>query len=109
MIEDMALLGRVSLAMGEQMMARICAQHMLKFLELNGVRGVEHPAMLYLTLYQILQADGDQTQAQAILAQGQQYLEVQAAHISEPSLRDSSLNNVAENRMLSELTLFDEA
>jgi tetratricopeptide (TPR) repeat protein len=105
MIEDMVLLGRVSLVMGEAMTAKICAQHMLKFLELNGVQGVEHPAMLYLTLYQILQADGDQTQAGQVLAQGQQHLAAQATQIQEPDLRESFLNNVSENRDLSALTM----
>jgi class 3 adenylate cyclase/tetratricopeptide (TPR) repeat protein len=100
MVEDMMLLGRVALSLGELSLADTCAQHVLYFVEHQGILGIEHPAMVYLTCYHILHTNNKHEQAQSILAQGQHYIAAQAAKIDDPLLRQSFLTNIPENRDL---------
>lgn len=98
LLDDMILLGRIALTLGDLSMADSCAQQVLYFTDYQGIQGLEHPALMYLTCYHILRATGKQPQAEAVLAKGQAYVQTQAKQIVDPDLRESYLTNVAENR-----------
>jgi class 3 adenylate cyclase/tetratricopeptide (TPR) repeat protein len=98
MVEDITLMGRIALSLGDLNLAYNCAQQVLHFVERQGTRGIEHPAMVYLTCYQILQANDKCDQARTVLTQGHQYLSSQAAQIDDPILRENYLTNISENR-----------
>jgi tetratricopeptide (TPR) repeat protein len=66
----------------------------------SSLYGVLYPIRLYLTLDQVLQQAGQPQEAQAMLQEGQALLQRRLAHIDEPALRDSFLNNVPDNRTL---------
>jgi tetratricopeptide (TPR) repeat protein len=104
MVEDMMLLGRVALALNELDLADACAQHVLYFIEDQGILGVEHPEMVYLTCFQIFNAKQKSEQAQSLLIQGQQYVAAQSAQIENPALREAYLTNIPENKELQALT-----
>jgi len=99
-IENIALLGRVALARHDLSLAITCAQHSQMFLKQHGPSGIEHPAMVYLTAYQIFSASQKSEQAKMILQQGQDYMAAQAAQINDPALRQLYLEQVSENRAL---------
>lgn len=103
MMEDLMLLGRIALAIGDVSLAEGCAQKVLDFIERQGIQGIEHPAMLYLACYHIFKATQKQELAQSALVQGQAYLSSQAAQIADPELRESYLSNIPENRDLLKL------
>ena len=105
MVEDMMLLGRAALALNELDLADACAQHVLYFIEHQGILGVEHPAMLSLTCYQIFNANQKSEQAQSMLIQGQQYVAVQAAQIDDPAFRQAYLTNIPETKELQALKI----
>jgi tetratricopeptide (TPR) repeat protein len=98
LLDDMILLGRIALTMGDLSMADSCAQQVLYFVDYQGSQGLEHPVMMYLTCSYILQATGKREQAEDVLAKGQAYVQAQAKQITNPDLRASYLTNVAENR-----------
>ncbi len=102
-MEDIAHLGRIALARNDLSLAYTCAQRSLNFIEQQGIKGIEHPARIYLTCYQILQTQEKFKQAQSVLNQGQQYLNTCAVQIDDLTLRHSYLNNIPENRELREL------
>ena len=103
LVEDIMLLGRIALTLEDLSLAHSCAQQVLHFIERQGIRGIEHPAMVYLTCYHILQANGKQEQAKAILAQGQAYVAAHAVQIEEANLRESYLTNIPEHREIQRL------
>jgi tetratricopeptide (TPR) repeat protein len=103
LIESAVHLGRVALALNDLSLANACARNALDFIEKRGTQGIEHPAMVYLTCYHILQADRQFEQAELILKQGQQYVAAQAAQIDDPALRQSYLANIPENQELQAL------
>jgi len=84
-------------------LAYACARHALSFIEQTGLQGIEHPAMVYLTCYRILQANQEFKQAQSILEQGLAYVATQATQIDDPALQKTYLNNIPENKKLQEL------
>jgi hypothetical protein len=103
LIEDTALLGRIALARNDLSLAEACVQHALNFIERQGVRGIEHPAMVYLTGYHVLQKGGKVEAAQKALAQGYDYIMSLAAQIEDSHLRESYLNNIPEIQELCRL------
>ena len=103
MLEDMALLGRVALTLGDLSMAASAVQQVLYFVAFQGSVGIEHPAMVYLTCYQILEVSGKHEQARSVLALAQNYINTQTAQIDNPTLRDSFLTNIPEHRALQSL------
>lgn len=103
MMEDTALLGYIALQNRDLTLADACTRHVLNFIERQGMQGIEHPAMVYLTCYKILQANQKLDKAQAILLQGQQYITSQAAKIEDFTLRESYLINISENREIQAL------
>jgi tetratricopeptide (TPR) repeat protein len=104
LIECAVQLGRVALARNDLELARTCARHALDFVERKGVWGLEHPTLLYLTSYHILQASQESYQAQLVLQQAQRYVEMQAAQIEEPHLRHCYLTQIRENQEIQTLT-----
>ena len=105
MVEDMLFLGRIALSLNELDLAETCTQQVLYYIEHQGVQGIEHPAMVYLTCYHILRAVEKIEQAQAVLIEGQQYVAAQASRIEVPLLRESYLFNIPENREIQALVL----
>ena len=103
-MEYTALLGKIALAIGDASLAYTCAQQTLSFISQQGTQGIEHPAMVYLTCYNILQANQKHDEAKLALEQGYHYLQAQAAQLDDLHLRDSFLNNVAENQEIVKLT-----
>ncbi len=104
MMETVAHLGRVALALRDISLAETCARHALGHLAEHGTAGIEHVGLVYLSCYQILQAKNRTEQAQAVLAEGQAYLSDQAGQIDEPTLRHSYLNRIPEHRIFLELS-----
>jgi tetratricopeptide (TPR) repeat protein len=98
MVEDTLLWGRVALALADLDLAVRCARQVLHFIERQGTQGIEHPVMVYLTCYRILQASGHPNEAETVLAQGRQYLNRQANQIEDPLLREKYLSQIPENR-----------
>jgi class 3 adenylate cyclase/tetratricopeptide (TPR) repeat protein len=105
MMEYTALLGKIALSIGDITLAYACAQQALNFINRHGTQGIEHPAMVYLTCYHILQTNQKYDEATSALEQGHQYLQTQAARLDDSQLRASFLNNVAENREIIELIM----
>ena len=102
--ENLALLGSLALMRQDLSLAQTCAQYVSTYLAEKGTSGIEHPAMVYLTTYQILQT-GNDPRAQSVLEQGQQYMNRQATQIDEENLYHSYINSIPENRTLQELAL----
>ncbi len=105
MVEDMLHLGRIAFSLNDLALADTCARQVLYYVEHQGVRGIEHPAMVYLTCYQILRVNEKIDQAQAVLIEGQQYVAAQSSQIEDPLLRERYLFNVPENREIQALVL----
>ncbi|MCB0225526.1 MAG: tetratricopeptide repeat protein, partial [Anaerolineae bacterium] len=103
LVEDVAHLGRIALAMGDLSLADSCVQQILFFIERQGVQGIEHPALVYLTCYDILQANGKVQQAQAVLEEGHRLVIEQADLIDEPTLHKSYLTRIPEHQALNKL------
>ena len=104
-IEDLVYLGRAALACHELSLANDYAQEAFSFIEQHGTKGMEYPGQIYLTCYQILQANQKFEQARLMLEKGQEYIARQAAQIADPALRHCYLNNIPENRKLQALDL----
>ncbi|HXV98312.1 MAG TPA: hypothetical protein VEC93_07805, partial [Anaerolineae bacterium] len=108
MMESIAHLGRVALALNDLTLADTCARHAINFIEDKGTQGIEHPAIVYLTCYHILRSHQKFEQARAILFQGEQYIMAQAAQIDDLALQQTYLNNVPENRQIQALVLAEK-
>jgi tetratricopeptide (TPR) repeat protein len=105
LIEGAVQLGRIALARNDLNLARTCVRHALDFVEKqNGAQGIEHPVLVYLTSYRILQANQEIDQAQSVLQQAHHYLMTQADQIDDPHLRHCFLNHVWENREIQALS-----
>jgi tetratricopeptide (TPR) repeat protein len=108
MMESIAHLGRVALALNDLSLADTCARHALNFIESKGTQGIEHPAVVYLICYHILHNDQKFEQARSILIQGQQYIMAQVAQIDDLALQQTYLNNVPENQQIQALVLAEK-
>ncbi len=104
LIDCAVQLGRIALARNDLNLARTCARHAVAFVDKHGAWGLEHPALVYLTSYHILEATQESSEAQLVLQQAQHYLEMQAAQIEDPQLRHSYLTQIQENREIQALT-----
>ncbi len=102
-IEDLAHLGRIALTYNDLKSADY-AHQILAVIEQQGMYGIEHPAIVYLTCYHIFQAHQEFEQAQAIITQGQQYLNSQIDQLDNQALQYSYINNIPENFELWKLT-----
>ena len=99
-IEDMALLGRIALSQRQPTVAQLYANQVLNFIKRHGLPGVEHPAMVYLSCYEILKANDKLAQAQEVLQAGQAYLTKQLAQLADEGLKNTYLYNIPENAQL---------
>jgi class 3 adenylate cyclase/predicted ATPase len=100
MMENIALLGQIALSFNDLSLAYTCARRALNFIEFQGIQGIEHPAMVYLICYRVFQANQKYEQAHQVLVQAQTYIATQAGQITDPTLRQSYLSNIPENRQL---------
>jgi class 3 adenylate cyclase/predicted ATPase len=100
-IDDVAGLARVALAQGHLSQAAAHVAEILAWLKEHGTGGIEYPLQAYLTCTQVLQTSDDETsqsRAIEILRTAHTTLMEQANGISDGSLRQSFLENVAANR-----------
>jgi tetratricopeptide (TPR) repeat protein len=87
-------------AQGDPAQAQALVGEILAYLEAGRTLvAYARPVWIYLTCYQVLQANGD-PRAPTILANAHRLLQEQAARIPNKALRRSFLENVAENREL---------
>jgi tetratricopeptide (TPR) repeat protein/class 3 adenylate cyclase len=105
MMEVVAHLGRVALQLRDTSLAETCARHALGYLERKGPAGIEHVGQVYLSCYQILQAQNRTNQAEAVLEQGRAYLATQVEQIDDLVLRHSYLYDIPEHRTIHEIAL----
>jgi adenylate cyclase len=98
-IEALAGLARVALAQGQPQQAQAHVAEILKHLPDRGLEGTFEPFRIYLTCYQVLQANRD-PRAQDILQQAHRHLLRRAAQIEAQPLRRQFLEEVKVNRAL---------
>jgi tetratricopeptide (TPR) repeat protein len=77
--ESLAGLARVHLAEGDTSQAQACIEEILTQLRTDGLKGAHEPIRVYLTCYQILQANGDPRAADVLSAASGMFDEV--AHV----------------------------
>lgn len=104
-VDNLAALARLELARGDLVGARSLAGQIEALLaDCKGI-GVEFPALVYLTLFQVLSAAGRSDAAASkraadALRLGQALIQAQAAAIGDPVLRQSFLDRGPYNRQL---------
>jgi tetratricopeptide (TPR) repeat protein len=96
-MESLAGLARVTLAQGDPLQARAQVTEILAHLEREGLYRMVEPFQVYLTCYQVLQANRD-LQAQGVLATAYDLLQEQAGKIPDEPTRRLFLENVAAHR-----------
>ncbi|MCB8944843.1 MAG: tetratricopeptide repeat protein [Ardenticatenaceae bacterium] len=104
-IDDLAGLARVALAMGEGEAALDQVTAVLAWIEAHGVEGVEYPMQVYLTCYQVLHELAKEepamlARAQAVLATAHKHLESQAEAIKDAEQRMQFLLHIPYNRAI---------
>ena len=103
LVEDMLHLGRIAMALHNLDDAERWIQQVVYYLERQGVQGIEHPALVYLTCYYILQAAGHNEQANRLLLQGYQFIISQAQQLEDTNSRQSYLTHIPEHQQLKTL------
>lgn len=99
-MEILAGLLRVERSRGEIDAARQYLQEILAYLKAGGsLEGAEQPFWIYLTCYQMLQAEKD-PRANEILTTAYEQLQTRAGRISNEAMRHSYLENVPEHHEL---------
>ena len=98
-IEARAGLAEAALGQRDLVQAQQHIEIVLNYLADHSLHGADEPFRVYLTCFKVLQANGD-GRAQRLLARGHKLLQVVAAKITEASLRNSFLENVAVNRII---------
>lgn len=96
-IEPLAGLAHVCLQQGDLDQAQRHVNELLHHLDAGPPTGVENPARVYLTCYQVLGAGGDPRAPQA-LASAYDMIRDRAARITDAAMRRSFLENVAANQ-----------
>ena len=106
-IDALAGQARVKLALGDMDTATTVVQEILSWIEANGTEGIEYPLQVYLTCYQVLNADAATQKplvpnaalrAEAALSAAYAALQSRAIGINDPELQHSFLTNVRTNR-----------
>ena len=97
MVEDLTLLARIALTGDNVEEAAAYAGQVWQHLQQHGPQGIEYPAMVYLSLYQVFRANQQDDLAQAALEQGRQVVASLAAQLVDEGTRQEFLNNVPEN------------
>ncbi|MGB0386052.1 MAG: tetratricopeptide repeat protein [Ardenticatenaceae bacterium] len=105
-VVPLAGLARISLLEGEPEQAMSYVEEILSYLSINpNLCGTHEPLYVYLTCYRILQAQspsGQDPRAKEILQNGYRLLQERSAKISDPSIRQMFLQNVAAHREIIE-------
>ncbi|MDM8530612.1 tetratricopeptide repeat protein [Anaerolineales bacterium HSG25] len=97
-IEVKAHLGRIALAQQDMMLAEAYAEEIVTYLDDHGVQGIEHPPLVYLSCYRILQYGNRQEEAQSMLQQGHKYILTQLKYIKDEALQTCYRENVPEHK-----------
>ena len=100
--EALAGLSRVALAQGDLSQAQTWVAELLPQLTLENLYGAREPFRVYLTCYQVLQADQD-PQATEILVTAHRLLQTRAAAIEDERLRHCFLGHISTHRTLVEV------
>jgi tetratricopeptide (TPR) repeat protein len=98
--ENIVLLGRAALIRNDLSLAETCARHAYTFVQNHAIYGIKYPAMVFLTCYEIFQANKQHAQAEHILKMGEDYLLNQASQFTDPLARQSYLTKIQENFQL---------
>ncbi len=98
-LEPLAGLARVALIQGDQAQASRYATDLLHHLERGSVDGTDEPFRIYLTCYEVLQAQND-PQAAALLEQAYQLLREQAERLDDAAAQQAFLEQVPTHRAL---------
>ncbi len=98
-LEPLAGLARVALIQGDQAQASRHAADLLHHLERGSVDGTDEPFRIYLTCYEILQAQHD-PQAVALLEQAYHLLREQAERLDDAAAQQAFLEQVPTHRAL---------
>ncbi len=96
-MDSLAGLARVCLARGEPPQAQGYVEEILRFAHGGGLAGTEEPLWVYLTCYQVLEANQD-PRARSLLAEAFRVLQERAAHFPDEETRRRFLENVAVHR-----------
>jgi tetratricopeptide (TPR) repeat protein len=96
-METLAGLAGVALARHALSQAQTYAEEILVYLEENDLERLDEPFFISLTCYRVLQA-GQDPQSKSILSRAYALLQVQAARLSDETLRRSFLEQVVVNR-----------
>jgi len=102
-IEEKALLAALALAQQDLILADAYTQEILSYLELHGTHGMEHPAMVYLSCYYVLQDNQQLEQAKTLLQQAWQLISQKSTKIDDAALQESYRNQVPEHKTIQEL------
>jgi tetratricopeptide (TPR) repeat protein len=107
-IDDLAGLAHIAMREGNNAQAITHVEEILAWIESNGAEGIEYPLQVYLTCYQVLEANSDNdptasARADTILVRAHSELTEQAAKIKDEALRHNFLENVSFNRELRRL------
>jgi class 3 adenylate cyclase/tetratricopeptide (TPR) repeat protein len=95
--ESHAGLARVRLREGKPALALVHGEAILDFLSANSLEGIYEPFRVYLTCYQVLQANQD-PRAPEILTAAHEMLHKWAARIADKERHRSFLQNVSSHR-----------
>ncbi len=105
-IESLAGLAGVTEMMGDHLAARVYAEEILAHLQTTTLDGTIEPFRVYLTCYHILRNHND-PRARILLDRAYTLLQTRAVTITDPAMRQSFLDNVAEHReIVSEFCLY---
>ena len=97
--EPLAGLARVEMGRGQVAAALPYIEEILAHLEQNSLAGTDEPYRVYLTCYQVLQANADH-RADALLQTGYSLLREQANRLTDPARRHTLLHQVPAHREL---------
>lgn len=103
-IDALAGLCRCALTKEDFRQAKQYTSELWDYLIRHGAGGLEFPILAYQTCAQVFQSLGDTTKALAAIKAGHDELNTRAEKISELEWRRSFLENVAEHRMIVELS-----
>ena len=96
--DDLALLAMAHLELGEHDMALRCAHEALAILAECEAEGPDAPQRDYLYCYRVLAATDHPEEARRALQSAYELVMARAERITDPTLRQSFLGNVTQNR-----------
>jgi len=101
--EIKAHLGNIALAQNDLILAEVYAQEIMTYLDEHNWHGIEHPGLVYLSIYNILTESQQTTSAEAILTQAHTYLKGQLKNIDSDRLQQDYLNKIPEHKTIQQL------